>query len=75
MHDDGIRKHIEAAANRPPGDTRRLTDGIVGGCWPGGGADRTEPAARRWLRRWRPETAVARLPVCSCTSGHCLVCN
>ena len=76
MHDDDlIREHIESAAARAPGETRRLTAEIVSSCWPGGAEDRTEPAARVWVRRWRPSTWAARLPSCSCARGHCVVCN
>jgi len=75
MPDDPIRDHIEATTNRPERETRRLTSRIVASCWPGGAADRTEPAALNWVRRWRPATAGAELPACSCSGGHCPVCN
>jgi hypothetical protein len=43
--------------------------------WPGG-ADRSVPAARIWLRAWGPVRAGARLlPSCGCAGGHCGVCN
>jgi hypothetical protein len=75
MHDDHIRKHIEATAARGQRETSRLTSGMMSSCWPGGAADRSEPAALGWVRRWRPVTVGAELPVCSCARGRCFVCN
>jgi hypothetical protein len=72
MDDDFIRKQIELLAAR---DRPTATSRIVAMCWPGGTADRAEPVALRWLRRWRPATADLVLPVCSCSGGHCAVCN
>jgi hypothetical protein len=43
--------------------------------WPGG-ADRSVPAARAWLRAWGPVRGGARLlPSCGCAGGRCGVCN
>jgi hypothetical protein len=75
MDDERIRQHIEAASGRPARDTQRLTVQIAGFCWPGGSEDRSEPGALAWLRRWRPATGGAALPVCSCAAGKCGVCN
>jgi hypothetical protein len=75
MPEHPIHDHIEAAATRPARETQRLTSRIVARCWPGGGEDCTQPAALQWLRRWRPATAGAPVPACSCASGHCPVCN
>jgi hypothetical protein len=44
-------------------------------CWPDGGADRTEPAARAWLRRWHVERLAAAVRSCTCRRGRCAVCN
>jgi hypothetical protein len=71
MDDDFIRQQIESAARERPTVLRH----IVATCWPGGTADRTEPAALGWLRRWRPATADLVLPACSCAGGRCAVCN
>lgn len=38
-------------------------------------ADRSEPAAREWVRRWRPQPASVALPECSCAQGRCATCN
>jgi hypothetical protein len=73
MDDDRIRRHVEAA--RHGGDARRLASRIMGFCWPGGSDDRSEPAALDWVRRWRPASAGAALPVCSCAAGNCGICN
>jgi hypothetical protein len=75
MDRDHIRNHIEAAARRQTPEAWRLGLRMLRSSWPGGPDDRTEPAALRWLRRWRPETAGTALPVCSCADGHCVVCN
>lgn len=75
MEDDTIREHIArlAASGDPAGLS--LTARVASGCWPGGSADRTQPIARHWLRRWRPVRAATALPVCSCATGRCAVCN
>ena len=43
--------------------------------WPGGVADRSEPAALEWVRQWGPSRLTADMPDCSCTQGHCAICN
>jgi hypothetical protein len=60
-----------------PSDGRavRLVEEIVARCWPGGAGDRTQPAAREWLRRWAPKQLPLRPPVCSCPAGRCSACN
>jgi hypothetical protein len=75
MPADPIHDHIAAARSRSDGEMGRLTSRIVARCWPGGGSDRSEPAALAWVRHWRPSKVGARLPACSCTAGHCPVCN
>lgn len=72
MNHDEIRHHIESGAAHK---TRGLTSRILGAYWPGGAEDRTERAALDWLRLWRPQRAGAPLPVCSCVTGRCAVCN
>jgi hypothetical protein len=62
-----------AAAGEP--QARRLAATLAHHCWPGGGADRTTPAARTWVRRWRPERLAAALVSCTCRDGRCAVCN
>jgi hypothetical protein len=75
MDRDELRFHIESAAPVSSGDLRGLASLIVGSCWPGGPADRTERIALEWLRRWHPERIAADLPACSCDTGHCVLCN
>jgi hypothetical protein len=75
MDDENIRHHIEEASHGGAGDARRMTESIVSFCWPGGPADRSDPGALAWVRRWRPARAAAALPVCSCAHGNCAVCN
>lgn len=75
MSDDFARTHIAAlvaeARHRPLRAARRLE----AACWPGGSADRAEPAAMEWLSRWHPARAAAATPICACATGHCPICN
>jgi hypothetical protein len=75
MHDDLIRQHIAQVAKRDDASRQRLIARIAERCWPGGTGDRVEPVALHWLRHWRPAQSVAPLPVCTCASGRCGVCN
>jgi hypothetical protein len=72
MADDPIHEHIRAATDA---DRVGAAARLLSACWPGGPSDRTEPAARRWLRLWRPSRTAATVPACSCTHGRCAVCN
>jgi hypothetical protein len=49
-------------------------EALVQRLWPGGG-DRSEPAAREWLRRWRPARAFPLEHGCDCSAGRCGYCN
>jgi hypothetical protein len=75
MDPEELRQHIDLSAPRGGGDALRLASLILGPCWPGGPEDRTERAALDSLRRWRPEHTAAKLPVCSCATGRCVLCN
>jgi hypothetical protein len=75
MDHDLIREHIAAAGTGGDRQARTVIARIAIGCWPGGTEDRSEPAALAWGRRWRPASAAAPLPVCSCAAGRCGVCN
>jgi hypothetical protein len=79
MDRDHLQNHIESAARRHTPEAWRMAARMLRMCWPGGPNDRTEPAARGWLSRWRPVAAAAAapvpLPACECASGHCRVCN
>ena len=70
-----IRRLIESIAARTDGQDRELARAMVRRSWPGGGADRAEPAALHWLRRWAPRSAPLPPPACSCVDGRCQVCN
>jgi hypothetical protein len=75
MDAEAIRQHIQAVAERDEAASLSLAGRFHRACWPGAGADRTDPSARGWLRRWRPARAAATTPVCSCAAGRCAVCN
>jgi hypothetical protein len=70
-----IVAHVEAIATRTAFDTDRLAQVIFRRSWPSGSADRSEPSAAEWLRRWRPHTTGPALPACECVAGRCAVCN
>jgi hypothetical protein len=74
MNDDP-RDHISALAGRSASETSNLVARMQRSCWPGGSADRTDPAAIAWVRRWRPARSGAQVPVCSCAQGRCIMCN
>jgi hypothetical protein len=73
MPDDFIRQQIESARDRRM--RAHAMSRVARVCWPGGSADRSEPAALPWVRLWRPASSGAALPVCSCAAGRCAVCN
>jgi hypothetical protein len=70
-----LRHHIELASPHCGYQARQLTSQIVASCWPGGPADRVDRAALDWVALWHPDLTGAALPACSCTAGHCGVCN
>jgi hypothetical protein len=68
--------HITAAAQTAqPESLRGLSARLVAYCWPGGQDDRYLTATVPWLRQWGPMRSGAAIPVCSCESGYCDVCN
>jgi hypothetical protein len=66
---------IAACGHRTPTDDDRLAEALRARCWPGGPADRTEPVARGWVRRWRPRTIAIAAFECTCAQGRCALCN
>jgi hypothetical protein len=72
MH-ESPRKRIHAIV--ADADLARGTETLASTCWPGGPADRMEPVALEWVRRWRPARAAVTLPECSCSTGRCPICN
>lgn len=75
MREEFIRDQIASGAVTDVAQARRLIADIAGAYWPGGAGDRVDPVALDWLRRWRPATASAAIPTCSCPRGHCTICN
>ena len=63
---DELGHHVQAIAART--HEERVLRGAAA-------ADRSEPAAREWVRRWRPQPAAVALPACSCALGRCASCN
>jgi hypothetical protein len=37
--------------------------------------DSTEPTAREWLSQWGASGIQPKPPACTCTTGHCRICN
>jgi hypothetical protein len=72
---DDPREHIAALAGRTPSETSNLAARMQRFCWPGGSADRSEPGAIGWVRRWHPARFSAQVPMCSCAQGRCVMCN
>jgi hypothetical protein len=70
-----VVSHIQSLAARKQGESTQLALRIGRYCWPGGPADRTEPGARDWVRRWGPRGIVPTRARCSCADGRCAVCN
>ena len=75
MHDEADRERVAALIPGAGAQAGRLAASLGDRCWPGGAADRTEPAARAWLSHWRPERLAAVLVRCTCARGRCLLCN
>jgi hypothetical protein len=71
---DHLATHIRAARS---GQTARLMARAARAEWPGGVADRVQPGALDWVRRWRPRHPLGggSVPRCGCATGRCLVCN
>ncbi len=70
-----VAAHVSVIAARSRRDSDVLTLDLSRRAWPGGTADRTEPAALEWVRRWGPGRLTASPLDCSCEQGRCAVCN
>jgi hypothetical protein len=70
-----IAAHLDAMSRRTVAETSQLALVMLGRCWPGGTADRSDPSALDWVRRWGPKRLIAMAPDCSCPQGHCPLCN
>ena len=60
-------------ADAASGDAATLGS-LTGRCWPRT-SDATSPAARAWVRLWRPQRLTAEVPECACSAGTCGWCN
>jgi len=67
--------HIAAMGRRTSDDHDRLADILCVRCWPGGGEDRSEPAARAWVRQWGGACCHTVALRCTCAQGRCAICN
>jgi hypothetical protein len=70
-----VAAHIAAISARSPRDADALILHLGRRSWPGGSADRSEPGALEWVRRWGPGRLTASPLDCSCEQGRCAVCN
>lgn len=66
---------VDSVRTRSQIQTAALGASLERRCWPGGTADRSEPAALPWVRRWGPARVTPSLPACGCAAGRCPVCN
>ena len=73
--DNDLTAVIESIATRTHVETAQLIATLGRTCWPRGIADRTEPPALEWVRRWGPARLTAATLDCSCSQGRCSVCN
>jgi hypothetical protein len=71
--DEFLLRQIQSAGDQR--DRAAVTARVANACWPAGMDDRAQPVALVWLRQWWPERLGAEIPVCSCATGHCPVCN
>lgn len=69
-----VESLLTALAARTPAETLALGARLRESCWPGG-EDRTEPAAREWVRRWGPGGLPPLRLTCACPVGRCTACN
>jgi hypothetical protein len=74
-HDALLVALIDSVRSRSDVQTAALGASLQRRCWPGGTADRSEPAALPWVRRWGPAQITPASPECSCAVGRCSVCN
>ena len=79
MHDEPresvVSAVVDAIDERTPAQTSFIMAALVRGAWPGGVADRLEPGAVEWVRRWGPDGTLPNYADCSCAFGRCAVCN
>jgi hypothetical protein len=67
---------VETLDRRTTPQTDFVMRALMRGAWPGGHADRRDPAAVEWVRRWAPARAQRSfMDDCSCAAGRCAVCN
>jgi len=70
-----LAEHIDSIATRSQRASERLATALLHRAWPGGSADRSEPAGLEWVRRWGPANMAPAALTCSCAQGRCVLCN
>jgi hypothetical protein len=73
--DERAGRALISALIRSLAGTAPRSDGGLCSPWLGGAEERTVPAAREWLARWRPARAAVAVQACSCAAGRCAICN
>ncbi len=75
--DERAGRALISALIRSLAATAPRSDGtaVLPSPWPDSREERTVPAAREWLARWRPTRATVALQACSCVAGRCPICN
>jgi hypothetical protein len=66
---------VDSVRTRSPGEAAALRVALTRHWWPGGMADRSEPAALPWVRQWGAALSAPLMRACSCAAGRCAVCN
>ena len=71
-----VAELVQAIDTRSNDQTAWMLWALVRSAWPGGPADRNNPVASEWVRRWGPGgDERSYLGDCSCAHGRCTVCN
>jgi len=66
---------VDSISGRTDAEADSLVAALMRRHWPSGGADRTDPTALDWVRRWGPKRSARPLLDCSCAEGPCGLCN
>jgi hypothetical protein len=71
-----VRAARAAIDARSDTEARSMTEALARKGWPAGLADRAQPSALEWVRRWGPTRVTPPLAGgCSCPAAPCAACN